>query len=186
MPDKDLYLPVSDQELQDSDGLLSLESVEFRPKTHRNLHNYIHWGFHFINIIIILALFVQANQSVQISRSKCWDMFNYFCESTAGLRDPKYFIDRDSNSILAPVNEAVIPHPHVQQAFNGSLWYDTPFKGPPTPAVEEAWYSIMKCTLIHFISYALRDRRFGFELSRESGRRVNPRLKRRYSEGSAS
>lgn len=34
--------------------------------------------------------------------------------------------------------------PYIITRFNGSLWYDSPFKGPPTPAVEEAWHAIMQ------------------------------------------
>ena len=29
--------------------------------------------------------------------------------------------------------------------LNYSLWYQSPFKGPPTPQVENAWHSLMQC-----------------------------------------
>ena len=44
----------------------------------------------------------------------------------------------------APVNEAVAGRASVTTRFNGSLWYDSPFKGPPTAQVEEAWHSAMQ------------------------------------------
>ena len=52
---------------------------------------------------------------------------------------------RTGHAPTAPVNDAVAPYPFVHQQFNGSLWYESPFKGPPTPDVEKAWYDIMKC-----------------------------------------
>ena len=45
----------------------------------------------------------------------------------------------------APVNDAVAPCPYEHKQFNGSLWYQSPFKGPPTPEVEKAWYDVMNC-----------------------------------------
>lgn len=29
--------------------------------------------------------------------------------------------------------------------FKGSLWYDSPYKGPPTPEVNKAWADLMEC-----------------------------------------
>lgn len=29
--------------------------------------------------------------------------------------------------------------------FTYSLWYQSPYKGPPIPRVEEAWHDIIKC-----------------------------------------
>jgi hypothetical protein len=53
-----------------------------------------------------------------------------------------------TDSTSAPVNAAVVQHGHVTTRYNGSLWYDSPFKGPPTPAIEEAWHSIMQYGMI--------------------------------------
>lgn len=43
------------------------------------------------------------------------------------------------------MNDAVKPHPYIHKVFNGSLWHQSPWKGPPTDEVEKAWYEIMKC-----------------------------------------
>lgn len=45
---------------------------------------------------------------------------------------------------LAPINEA-IKEKYVDVRFNGSLWFDSPYKGPPTPEVEQAWQDLMAC-----------------------------------------
>ncbi|OAQ69822.1 hypothetical protein VFPPC_02398 [Pochonia chlamydosporia 170] len=42
----------------------------------------------------------------------------------------------------SPINEA-INEEYVDVRFNGSLWHDSPYKGPPTPAVEQAWQDLM-------------------------------------------
>lgn len=33
--------------------------------------------------------------------------------------------------------------------WNGSLWYESAFKGPPTPEVEKAWHGLMQCTFAY-------------------------------------
>ncbi|KAL8701607.1 MAG: hypothetical protein Q9201_004815 [Fulgogasparrea decipioides] len=47
----------------------------------------------------------------------------------------------------APVLEGLDPE-YKDIQFKYSLWYQSPFKGPPTPEVESAWYDIMKYGLI--------------------------------------
>lgn len=46
--------------------------------------------------------------------------------------------------LIAPLLEA-IDDEYRDVRFKYSLWYQSPFKGPPTPQVEEAWHSIMQC-----------------------------------------
>lgn len=48
----------------------------------------------------------------------------------------------------APANEALINEPYITTQWNGSLWYDSGFKGPPTPEVEENWQKIMRYGMI--------------------------------------
>jgi len=38
--------------------------------------------------------------------------------------------------------------PFVEARFNGSLWHKSPFKGPPSPAVVEAWDAIKQYGII--------------------------------------
>lgn len=45
----------------------------------------------------------------------------------------------------APILDAIDEDDFQDVKFKYSLWYKSPFKGPPTPQVDEAWHSIMKC-----------------------------------------
>lgn len=51
-------------------------------------------------------------------------------------------------TLAAPVNAPLARRPYLTTRFNGSLWYESPFKGPPTPSVEEAWRSVMQYGVI--------------------------------------
>lgn len=55
---------------------------------------------------------------------------------------------RANKYTAAPVNAALSRRPFVTTRFNGSLWHESPFKGPPTPAVEAAWHSAMRYGMI--------------------------------------
>lgn len=37
-----------------------------------------------------------------------------------------------------------LDHEPVDVFWNGSLWHESPFKGPPTPEVEKAWHDVME------------------------------------------
>ena len=55
-----------------------------------------------------------------------------------------------SNAEEAPIIEAGgLDAPLVDNQFIGSPFYRSPFKGPPTPQVEEAWQSTMQCKLTY-------------------------------------
>ncbi|TWU70644.1 hypothetical protein ED733_000747 [Metarhizium rileyi] len=58
--------------------------------------------------------------SYTLRRQSCVTKFNYY----------------------SPINEA-IQEDYSYVRFNGSLWYDSPYKGPPTPKVEQAWQDLM-------------------------------------------
>ncbi|KAF2962758.1 hypothetical protein GQX73_g10816 [Xylaria multiplex] len=73
---------------------------------------------------LLNILMMYRNESRVMER--CWNMHNYY----------------------SPVGSALANEPYITTRFNGSLWHDTPFKGPPTPAVEEAWHSIMQYGMI--------------------------------------
>lgn len=47
-------------------------------------------------------------------------------------------------SLAAPVLDAIDTDYH-EERFKYSLWYESPFKGPPTPEVNQAWHEIMQC-----------------------------------------
>jgi hypothetical protein len=46
------------------------------------------------------------------------------------------------------MSEELASVPFVDTRFNGSLWHNSPFKGPPSPAVIEAWDSIKQYGII--------------------------------------
>ncbi|KAI1182595.1 hypothetical protein F5B17DRAFT_178701 [Nemania serpens] len=88
----------------------------------------IHWIVHIVSLILIISLFTIAISfhGGTGEMTRCWTMYNYY----------------------SPVNAALATRRYITTRFNGSLWYDSPFKGPPTPAVEEAWHSIMQYGVI--------------------------------------
>ncbi|KAF2447374.1 hypothetical protein P171DRAFT_223861 [Karstenula rhodostoma CBS 690.94] len=86
---------------------------------------WYHWSAHLASSIALLILFILHFDPHRLADT-CWDLHNYY----------------------SPVNVAVAQHPHVTTRYNGSLWHDSPFKGPPTPAVEDAWHSIMQYGMI--------------------------------------
>ncbi|KAI1110548.1 hypothetical protein F5Y14DRAFT_443875 [Nemania sp. NC0429] len=87
-----------------------------------------HWIAHIFSSIMLVSLLIIVvrldNSTVEMAR--CWNMRNYY----------------------SPVNAALATRPSIITRFNGSLWYDSPFKGPPNPVVEEAWHSIMQYGVI--------------------------------------
>lgn len=48
-------------------------------------------------------------------------------------------------SETAPLLDALTPASYGSTRFTYSLWSLSPFKGPPTPAVQDAWHEIMRC-----------------------------------------
>ncbi|KAK7729246.1 hypothetical protein SLS53_009311 [Cytospora paraplurivora] len=43
----------------------------------------------------------------------------------------------------SPIND-VLEEDYVDYWFKGSLWYDSPYKGPPTPEVNKAWDELLE------------------------------------------
>lgn len=126
-----MYTPLSDkegseQEHTTSETPLLEEGGLFSGKKRRHLTRYGYWILYFGSIVAISGLLHGIQQSLRKNGCECWDRFNAY----------------------SPVNDAVAPYPYVHREFNGSLWYQSPFKGPPTPEVEKAWYDIMKYGMI--------------------------------------
>ncbi|KJZ71241.1 hypothetical protein HIM_09384 [Hirsutella minnesotensis 3608] len=102
--------------------------------------NHLHWIIHGVSVVAIVSLllwifFSRPNGPGEAAR--CWEKYNYYCKFTPlRVREPP------------PVNAALDRKEFVTTRFNGSLWYESPFKGPPSPAVEEAWHSVMKYGMI--------------------------------------
>ncbi|GAB1316879.1 Cyclochlorotine biosynthesis protein O [Madurella fahalii] len=88
-----------------------------------------HWMVHAgsaVAVISLLVLLMLSLHDMPRTAARCWDMYNYY----------------------SPVNDALARRPYVTTRFNGSLWYSSPFKGPPTPAVEDAWHAVMQYGMI--------------------------------------
>ncbi|KAI0110196.1 hypothetical protein F4814DRAFT_441545 [Daldinia grandis] len=104
------------------------EYVECKHCTARNQARRNHWIAHATSSIVIISLLILLIRSYDgaLIAARCWDMHNYY----------------------SPVNEALNTQPYITVRLNGSLWYESPFKGPPTPAVEESWHSIMQYGMI--------------------------------------
>lgn len=54
----------------------------------------------------------------------------------------------NTSTSIAPMSEDLASVPFIETRFNGSLWHESPFKGPPSPAVIEAWDSIKQYGII--------------------------------------
>ena len=142
------YSPVRNEKLRsgpssndgnDSDVLLLDEDTR-RYIQRSRMRRYWPWIAHAISILVCLGLLWQAGRVYNKSRTRCIDKFNAYC---------KFYLprcERKTDNLPAPVNEA-IDHDYVPVKFKGSLWYQSPFKGPPTPEVEHNWYTILQCKL---------------------------------------
>jgi len=65
-----------------------------------------------------------------------------FCTISIRSKLPQNCITKLNS--YSPILEAVNENDFQDTDFIYSLWYKSPFKGPPTPAVHEAWMSIMR------------------------------------------
>ncbi|KAI1649241.1 uncharacterized protein F4817DRAFT_332214 [Daldinia loculata] len=126
MSDKPAYAALSaEPDSEPEMPLLSYHDSVCEDKKSKVLRR-IHWVIHGFSVIGMLVLFISLYLATQINQGKCWSMFNYY----------------------SPVNDAVTPHPYVHRVFNGSLWHQSRWKGPPTEEVEQAWYDIMRYGMI--------------------------------------
>lgn len=140
------YTRLACKESSESEAPLLDTDIPLGRHRRKTFQRQLHWLFHGFSCAIIIGLSAGLYIAIQTSRVKCWDMFNYYCKI-----QPVLIVSVSCNictDFIAPVNEAVVRKPYIHQQFNGSLWYKSAFKGPPTPEVEAAWYDVMKCTLV--------------------------------------
>ncbi|KAK8128699.1 hypothetical protein PG984_009807 [Apiospora sp. TS-2023a] len=126
MPTESHYTTLPTEEFGQSKELLP---GDFGPRCDQQWlkrRTTVHWFVHGINAAAIAGLVIALSLATRTSQIGCWNKFNYY----------------------SPVNDAVAPHAYVHRLFNGSLWYQSPWKGPPTEEVEKAWYDIMKYGMI--------------------------------------
>ncbi|KAF4635272.1 hypothetical protein G7Y89_g2820 [Cudoniella acicularis] len=105
------------------------------------------------------------------------------CRSIFSI-EGKYFDRYNQVQNLAPILEAIDEDDFQDVQFKYSLWYKSPFKGPSTPQVEDAWYSIMKygeisvpaSDILH-ISYNLTSVQFPPEIVQDHYSEIIPEAK---------
>ncbi|CAD6442281.1 17df0216-ab5f-4fdf-9299-d5be12ebca94 [Sclerotinia trifoliorum] len=98
-------------------SLLEEDGIYSKPTALRP--SWKHWMFHTINITMWFYL---AVTTAPRSPRSCLEKFNAY----------------------SPILEAIDDDAFQEVKFKYSLWYNSPFKGPPTPEVQEAWHDIMK------------------------------------------
>ena len=95
---------------------------------------------HGISLLVCLGLLINTVVVSKTCRKSCLERFNAYCEVLAWyLR-----LDISADLLPAPVLEA-INEEYQDIRFKYSLWYQSPYKGPPTPEVHQAWNNIMQC-----------------------------------------
>lgn len=121
------------------------ESSEMTSRFLKNRTERWHWIVHagsLATVVSLSLLLIYSYDSARVAAS-CWRHHNYYCQLVPTLNHMK-----DPDAPSAPVNTALDRYQYITTQFNGSLWYDSPFKGPPSPAVDEAWHSIMRYGMI--------------------------------------
>ncbi|KAM3068914.1 hypothetical protein ACMFMG_004088 [Clarireedia jacksonii] len=78
-----------------------------------------HWIIHIISFLAWISLLVYSTGK---HPRNCLEKFNSY----------------------SPILDAIGEDSFKDVRFKYSVWYKSPWKGPPTPEVEEAWYDIMK------------------------------------------
>ncbi|KAH7324165.1 hypothetical protein B0I35DRAFT_423649 [Stachybotrys elegans] len=107
-----------DKQEYENEQLLGSESSRSYPATSR-LRQWLPWMLHVFLIFSYTTAFFLLLSATRETGS-CIERLNAY----------------------SPINDG-ISEQYEDYWFKGSLWYDSPYKGPPTPEVEEAWKSLM-------------------------------------------
>lgn len=81
MLDNSAYTALPAKESTDSKEPL-LSDDDFLYTKQSKTYKWLHWIFHGISFVAIVALSIGLYFVAQTSRTKCWDMFNYYCKIT--------------------------------------------------------------------------------------------------------
>lgn len=139
--EKEKLLDEESSSVEGSDTTSSFSSHD--NKSHRRfgrLKSFMPWFGHGLSLMTCLTLLLYTLQIRSKMPKSCLTKFNSYCKiSSIELLEEIY------SKKTAPVLEAVDEDDFQDTEFIYSLWYQSPFKGPPTPAVHEAWMSIMRC-----------------------------------------
>ena len=90
MFNKQVYVALPAVEKPPETSVLLLDDdTLFQSSTQRRLSRWVHWLFHGLSLITIFGLALGIHAAAYTSRSKCWDMFNYYCKrnTTVAMRD---------------------------------------------------------------------------------------------------
>jgi hypothetical protein len=90
-------------------------------KQQRRKHSIVPWVIHAFFFALYVVILPIVASRYPWKQQRCVDKLNSY----------------------SPINEG-IKEEYVDYWFKGSLWYDSPYKGPPTPAVNKAWKDVLK------------------------------------------
>ena len=121
----------------DAESLL-LADYNHKQKHPSRLKSYLPWIAHALSIVSCLGILSHAISIHNKSRRSCIKRFNAYCML------PLLLPNDQAKTLPAPLLDT-IDHDWQDVRFEYSLWYKSPFKGPPNPKVHEAWHDIMKC-----------------------------------------
>ena len=143
------YAPVTDgavspeMETLTEDGYdtTSVGSFEYDEKRKLSVghQNCLLWYSNGVTLLLCLILFLYINTHSQSASQNCVRKLSAYCES---------YIEPASlplTGIIAPLLEAIDEQDFHDVRFKYSLWYQSPYKGPPTPEVNDAWHELMQC-----------------------------------------
>lgn len=120
------------------ESLLLLEGNEKRRKP-SCLKAHFSLIAHGMSLLICFGLLCLSINVYNKSERKCIERFNAYCKSS-------HLSSSHMDAYLppAPLLEAV-DEDYQEVRFKYSLWYKSPYKGPPTPQVHQAWQELMQC-----------------------------------------
>lgn len=130
------YISSSDS---DSDPLLSSTEAQtyYLP---RHPWWFLPWALHGLSIVTCVALLVYTKSLYNVFHKSCLERNHAWCQYTC----LSFSFTCKSYSKAAPMLGA-IDGDYQDVFWNGSLWYHSPYKGPPTPEVNKAWHDLMQC-----------------------------------------
>ncbi|CAH0050947.1 unnamed protein product [Clonostachys solani] len=112
--------------VEDGEQSQLLNEESFKPPRKESLwRRFRSWFIHGAFMALYLILLPSAMSLWPWHRQNCVSQFNSY----------------------SPINDG-IKEEYVDNWFKGSLWYQSPYKGPPTPEVNRAWKDLMKYGVI--------------------------------------
>lgn len=124
---------------EERDSLFSDEDSSSNTTMCSPLKRSLPWIAHAVAFLIWLGVFFHTRAAFQCQHRTCLERFNAYCKFHG-----RYFERKILSSISAPVLDG-IDADYEEKRFKYSLWHKSPYKGPPTPEVHQAWHDIMQC-----------------------------------------